>query len=78
MRNVSRKLNDNPTDALARKREYNLYHKQTTYWKKHWGIIVDDMELFRAISENSRDIKRALHLIPIIQKLKLVEGFNAN
>ena len=64
------KKNDNAPPEILRRREKDLFKKQTAYWKKHWGLIVETEEQFKQVTENSKEIKRVLDIMPLIQSLK--------
>ena len=73
MPNARRKEATAPSAKLLRKRERDLYFKQTAYWKQKWGLIVESEEEYKRIAEHSREIKRVLDIIPFLQTLKFVE-----
>jgi|DEB0MinimDraft_12_1074336.scaffolds.fasta_scaffold04524_4 hypothetical protein len=64
------KKNDNASPEILRRREKDLFKKQTAYWRKNWGLICETEEQFREITENSKEIKRVLDIMPLIQSLK--------
>ena len=59
-----------PTPQQIRRREKDLYNKQTKYWRKHYGLIVDSEDEFKRIAPHTKDIKKVLHIIPLIKSLK--------
>ena len=73
MPNVRKKESVAPSAKLIRKRERDLYFKQIAYWKKNWGLVVENEEEYKRIAEHSREIKKVLDIIPLIQSLKFVE-----
>ena len=73
MPNARKKETTPPSDKLIRKRERDLYHQQVSYWRKKWGLIVETEEEYKKVAEHSREIKKVLDIIPLIQSLKFVE-----
>ena len=73
MPNARKKETIAPSPKLLRKRERDLYFKQISYWKQKWGLVVESEEEYKRIAEHSREIKRILDIIPLIQSLKFVE-----
>ena len=61
------------SQKVINKRKYDLFHKQKAYWKKHWGLIVDTQEEYEIVAQHSREIKKCLDIIPLIQSLKFIE-----
>ena len=61
------------SQKLLNKRKYDLYKKQIAYWKKHWGLVVETREEYETVAKHSRDIKRCLDIIPLLQTLKFIE-----
>ncbi len=68
--NISYNMNNNASPQLIRKREKDLYNKQSKYWKKHYGLIVESEDQFKRIAPHTKEIKKVLHIIPLIKSLR--------
>ena len=59
-----------PSPQLIRKREKDLFNKQSKYWRKHYGLIVENEDEFKSIAPHTKEIKKVLHIIPLIKSLR--------
>lgn len=70
MPNIARNKRADASPELLKKRERDLYHKQVAYWKKNWGLIVDSFDEYKRISPHTKEIKKVLDIMPLLQSLK--------
>jgi hypothetical protein len=70
MPNIKKPEQKEPSPQLIRIRQKDLFRKQTKYWRKKYGLIIETEEEYKEIAPHTKELKKVLHIIPLIKKLR--------